>query len=267
MRKHGCICPFTLLSLFLHICLVSALLAQTFDDYIVENKYKMNQATNYGDKNELAHTRQLFERMLTMKQKEWLVHYYIALANQNLTYFVRDDQEQQAKLIDDAIEHLDIALQSNKKFAEAWILLANMYGLKIGVESENTINLSKKQKKAIKTATKMEPDNPRLYLVSGRSAYFVPKAFGGGLEKAKADLRKALDLFSSYRAPSEIYPQWGEDETYVWLGQIAVKEDSLQLAEYYYQQALKINPEYKWVANYLLPTLQKKINAAAPSTF
>ncbi|RQW01830.1 hypothetical protein EH223_14135 [candidate division KSB1 bacterium] len=227
----------------------------------------MKQAINNGDIDELAQTRQLFERMLMMNQQEWLVHYYIALANQNLYYFVRDDQDQQAKLINDAIEHLEMSLELNKKFAESWTLLANMYGLQIGVDSKNTIQLSKKQKKAIKTATKLEPDNPRLYLVSGRSAYFVPKAFGGGFEKAKADLAKALDLFSSYEPPSDIYPQWGEDETYVWLGQIAAREDSLQLAEYYYQKALKINPEYKWVSNYLLPTLKKKMNATVQSDF
>ena len=237
----------------------------SIDALIIENREKLEQATNDGDRERLYEARQLFERMLTMKQKEFLVHYYIALASQNLYYLIYDNEEQKAELIKNAIEHLELSIKSNKKFAESWILLANMYGLKIGVDSKNTISLSKKQKKALRTALKLEPENPRRFLVSGRSAYFTPKAFGGGMEKAEKDLLQALELFSSYVAKSKAYPIWGHDETYVWLGQIAVKQKKFKAAEEYYQQALKLNPNYNWVSNYLMPQLKEKMASGADS--
>jgi tetratricopeptide (TPR) repeat protein len=108
-------------------------------------------------------------------------------------------------------------------------------------------------------AMELDPQNPRAHFLAGVGANFTPKLFGGGKGKARNLLKKAAQLFTVYQKLSILYPDWGERETYAWLGIIAADSDSLNLAKSYYEQALEIDPNFNWVKYQLLPELEKTL--------
>ena len=59
------------------------------------------------------------------------------------------------------------------------------------------MTLGPKSNGLLDRAKELEPKNPRVWLVSGMSAMFTPKMFGGGTDKAEQELRKSLDLFDN----------------------------------------------------------------------
>ena len=53
-------------------------------------------------------------------------------------------------------------------------------------------------------------------------AFNAPAAFGGGLDRAEALLKKALDLYGA-DAPQPPLPAWGRADAHIWLGQVYAK--------------------------------------------
>jgi tetratricopeptide (TPR) repeat protein len=164
------------------------------------------------------------------------------------------------KYVHDGIEHLNASIKFNENFAESHALLGSMLGQKIGISPWRAFYLGPRSGSAIKKAVEIEPQNPRAYLIAGISALFTPKIFGGGENKSRLHLEKAARLFEEFQPESPIFPDWGHEEAYAWLGIVASRMDSLDLAEYYFKKSLDVNPDFGWVKYHLLPEIQKKMD-------
>ncbi|MEP7382930.1 MAG: tetratricopeptide repeat protein [Gemmatimonadota bacterium] len=105
-------------------------------------------------------------------------------------------------------------------------------------------------------ALALGPTNPRVWMLRGVGDIYRPRLFGGGLDKAEASLRRALELFAT-DAPVPPAPWWGHTETYGWLGQVLAKEGKRDEARAAYERALSLQPGNAWVADFLLPALEK----------
>ncbi len=105
-------------------------------------------------------------------------------------------------------------------------------------------------------ALALGPTNPRVWMLRGVADFYRPRLFGGGLDKAEANLRRALELFAT-DAPVPPAPWWGHAETYGWLGQVLAKEGKRDEARAAYERALSLQPGNAWVADFLLPALEK----------
>ncbi|MBV6519940.1 MAG: hypothetical protein MNPFHGCM_00043 [Gemmatimonadaceae bacterium] len=105
-------------------------------------------------------------------------------------------------------------------------------------------------------ATRRGPHNPRVFLVRGISAMFKPRLFGGGVDKAGADLEHAASLFQddSARAP---HPAWGKSEVFQWLGWVRARQGRIPDARSAYARALQLDPDNRFVRDSLLPALSK----------
>jgi tetratricopeptide (TPR) repeat protein len=101
------------------------------------------------------------------------------------------------------------------------------------------------------------PSNPRVWLLRGVGNIFKPRLFGGGTEKAEADIRKAIALFES-DTPEPPRPSWGKAEAWAWLGQVLERQDRRADARAAYLSALDVDPEFGWVKYQLLPALDRK---------
>lgn len=106
-------------------------------------------------------------------------------------------------------------------------------------------------------AVELGPSNPRVFMLRGVGSIYKPKMFGGGTDKAVADLLKAAALYPT-ETPASPAPRWGHAEVYAWLGQAYVADKKYTEARHAYQKALQIAPEFGWVKNVLLPELEKK---------
>jgi hypothetical protein len=74
-------------------------------------------------------------------------------------------------------------------------------------------------------AEKLEPDNPRLFLMDGISTYYMPEMFGGGAKKAVPILEKSVELFGKRIEKEAYYPDWGKDMAYGFLILAYIKRD------------------------------------------
>jgi len=116
--------------------------------------------------------------------------------------------------------------------------------------------LGPKSSAYINAALGLAKDNPRVVLQLGVGEMFTPKMFGGGVEKAERDLRRAEMLF--FREPTDLpWPNWGRLDVLAWMGQLLALKGDRQGARAYYERALAIEPDYAWVRTILLPALDK----------
>ena len=252
-----------LIALFLILLLIPMLsFSQTnIDSLIIQGKQQLQQATNKWTDADLLQARAYFERLLMDDSKSWLVHYYIGLADYRLVsyYFGKQDKNKAKQFINDGIEHLLATIDSNENFADAHSLLGSLYGNKIGINPLLGMTLGPKSGKEMGKAIELEPENPRNYLIAGWSAYFAPKMFGGGKEKAKNYFEQAIAYFDSFKVSDPLLPDWGHDEAYLWLGMAQMETEELEEAKINFNQALDINPENNWVKYALLPQLKAKM--------
>jgi len=98
------------------------------------------------------------------------------------------------------------------------------------------------------------PDNPRVAMLRGISLMHRPALMGGGLDKAEAELQRALDLFAADSAPAP-RPWWGHAEALGWLGQVYARQGRVADARATYGRALALDPANAWVRELLLPAL------------
>ena len=154
----------------------------------------------------------------------------------------------------DAEKQLEELLKRHPNDAEAQALYGTINGwLVTGMWSG--MRRGPRADKAYKKARELAPDNPRVAMHQGVSRLFRPKMFGGGLDKAEAELTEALALFK--KEPAEkAWPNGGHAEILGWMGQVMFRKGEMDRAREYYEQALEIEPNYHWVLEVLLPELE-----------
>lgn len=151
-----------------------------------------------------------FERIANAEKKEWLPYYYAAYCNVNMTYAVKKGDE-----IDVYCDKADALVKKadslNPDNSEIQALKAQIAAARIGVNpmvrgrkyGPEAAELREKSKK-------LDPNNPRPWMLEGMSFFYTPAAFGGGKDKAKVSYTKALELFDAFKPASSIHPRWGK---------------------------------------------------------
>jgi tetratricopeptide (TPR) repeat protein len=236
------------------VLLTSLILGQDSEDYIIQGKQKIEAAYFAWDKAAMLEARAHFER----PEESWLTNYYIAYCDYRLiSYeFGQDDKNAAKQYINDAILQLDKCLDAKPDCADAYALLSSLYGDKIALNPWSGIWYGPKVGKMMEQAFATDPNNPRVYLINGVSAFYTPDRWGGGREKAEQSLKKAAELFKTEKIGKAL-PDWGHSETYAWLGMVALaRQDTIQ-ARQYYNEALVIDPDFGWVKYQLLPQIEK----------
>lgn len=229
------------------------------DSLIIPIRESVKAAQNQRDEAGMLESRGKFERLLSLAERTWLVHYYIGWADYQLGiyYFSSEDEDNAGKHLDSAVDHLKKSIDQNEKFAEAHALLSASYGMKIGLSPIKGMFLGPKSGGAISKALDLEPENPRVHLINGIGKKNTPSMFGGGTDKAIAALTTADSLFKVYQLKDVLYPDWGHVEPKIWLADIAMEQDQLQLAREYLTAALQQEPENNWIRYQLMPKLEK----------
>ena len=140
---------------------------------------------------------------------------------------------------------------------ETMALRASVTGQLIAFGNPFTaMRLGPRASRQLDEALQSGPNNPRVWMLRGVADFYRPRLFGGGLDKSEAHLRRAIELFAS-DDPVPPAPSWGRAEVYGWLGQVLAKQGKREEARAAYEKALKIEPGNKWVADALLPALER----------
>lgn len=222
---------------------------------------EIDAANAAGDLNRLTNAAAMLDRVLTLTPNDPLLLYYRSLAlYRSSTIYTGMKKNDEAKR---ALDEADLLLEqatAKSPTADALALRSSVMGLMIGLSGNplSGMTLGPKSGGLLDRAKELEPKNPRVWLISGMSAMFTPKMFGGGTDKAEQELRKAIALFEA-DAPAAPAPSWGRADAFIWLGQALQKNGKLDDARAAYQKALELQPGNQWVQRVLLPSLNASV--------
>jgi len=229
--------------------------AQSIDSLIIQGKTFITDGVEGWEAAPLQKARAHFERLLTSKQHEALLHYYIGYCDYRLTiyYQQKTNQELLKKHLEEGIIHLEAAVKLNNKFAEAYALLSSCYGQKIAMAPMLGMTLGPRSGMTMQTALQLAPNNPRVILLDAIGTYYKPSMFGGSKEKALTGFKRAAELFDQEKIGDPLQPDWGHPEAYAWLGVAYIDKNDLAKARTVLERALVIAPNYGWVKHQLYP--------------
>lgn len=160
-----------------------------------------------------------FERIASAEPKEWLPRYYAAYVYSSLA-FMGNDAVQKDQMTDKAAAFLNEAVNLTGESSELMVLDAQIHQARLASDPQLrwqtegplfTASLDK--------AKKMDPNNPRTYLLEGTNLLYTPEQFGGGKKVAKPVLEKAMEKFATFKPQGPLYPNWGQGQAGYMLGE------------------------------------------------
>ena len=190
------------------------------------------------------------------KDADALVQYAIAYLASRMAFLRGVPDKERDDLLADGVQRLHGVLNANNRDVEAHILLGALYGAQIARSPIRGMTLGGRAGDELERAAELAPDNPRLHLQQGISAFNTPAMFGGGTGKAERSLRRSIELFQ--REPADRpWPNWGRLDAHAWYGQVLLEKGDRAGARAEYDKALAIAPQSGWVRFVLLPALEK----------
>jgi len=217
----------------------------------------IDAASVAGDAQRIVNVRALLDRALTRYPGDaMLLHYKGFACYREATIRLGRENADTDELLDCAEDAL-VQSVAALPIAESQALLSAVIGQKIGNNPIRGMLLGPKSDEWMGKAMRTAPANPRVWLLRGIGAIFKPGMFGGGLDKAESDLRKAIELFATDR-PVPPAPAWGRAEAWIWLGQTLQRADRPGEAQKAYETALELERGNGWVRDVLLPGLKRR---------
>jgi hypothetical protein len=98
-----------------------------------------------------------------------------------------------------------------------------IYGMQIRISPFRGIWLGSSADKVLEDAMAAEPNNPRPPLAAGVNLLYKPGSFGGGPDKAVAQLQRAIDLYSRSAATTSDVACWGGDDAVLSMARAKMK--------------------------------------------
>ncbi len=153
-----------------------------------------------------------FERIAGVETKEWLPRYYAGLQYVFLGFMGKTPAEKDAYL-DKADANLKAAEAINDNNDELAVLKAYIAQARMAVDP-----MSRWQQYGppfqtnLEKAMRLNPENPRPYVLQGTSLLYTPEEFGGGPKKACPVLQKADEKFATFKPVGDLHPNWGKSQ-------------------------------------------------------
>ena len=112
----------------------------------------------------------------------------------------------------------------------------------------------------LERAIRADSLDPRAALVDGVSRIYRPSAFGGGANRARERLYRAIELRRAYTRIDSLTPDWGtEAEIWAWLALVEAREGNSETAREYAGIALRVQPGYWFVPERVQPEIEKAV--------
>ena len=152
------------------------------------------------------------ERILLVYKNEWLPYYYDAYAYVNMS-FIETNEGDKEMYCDKAQNLLDEVFKIKPDESELFVLQSLVYYARMSISPMiNGPLYLPKAVSALNDAEKLDPDNPRIYYLRGKSTINTPKFFGGGKDAAIPIFEKALTMYKTFKQKSTVHPDWGKED-------------------------------------------------------
>ena len=147
-----------------------------------------------------------FEQLYALDKTNWLIPYYAGMTRSIMCLLKMGDKD---ALANDALLWVRRA-KSIMANDEVYCAESLAYTAKMSVNPLlRWLTYEGKIKKALSLAKKLNPNNPRVYVLEANIQHKLPLIFGGGCKSAKPLIQKADLFFSNQTKANSIEPSWG----------------------------------------------------------
>lgn len=250
---------FTLLLAAITTLNITNLKADDYTDAMVKAIKKMGDAADKNDKAAMLKVRGDFERILQLKKNEWMVNYYLGSLDYMLSRAAADEKNNDdvKKYTESAIALFDKSTDVNDQFADAYIMKMAVQGNRWQYEPNKMNDIIAKTTEAKDKAYKLEPENPRYYLIDGYMTFYTPENFGGGVDKAQPMFEKAWEYSKTYKPKDETYPNWGNDQAAGMVAMCYIQNGKLDDAKKWIDMGLEVKPESNFIKGFVMKEYDK----------
>ena len=152
-----------------------------------------------------------FERIAEAETDKWLPYYYVSYSYINYI-FTGEGTEDIDKFLDIAEGYLEKARQLSPENSEIEVLQGWIYQGRIQVDPMGRGQLySQKAAGSFGKAKNLNPDNPRIYFLTGQNVLYTPEMFGGGMEAACPYFLEGKEKYAAFKPETPISPNWGKE--------------------------------------------------------
>lgn len=156
---------------------------------------------------------------------------------------------------DNTVENIEKLIDTDKKWGEPKAILSSVYGVKMAYSPWKGIFLGSKSNNLMESATQQSKESALVWKLYANSKLYTPESFGGDKVEAAKAYEKAIALFEN--DPESTKNNWIYLDALAHLGITYMKLDKPTKAREVFEKALKVEPEFNWVRNSLLPQLGK----------
>ncbi len=154
-----------------------------------------------------------FQRIADAEKTQWLPYYYAAFCNVAAGYTIMVKDPSPAALdpfADKGEKLLNQAEALSKDNSEIWIVRTQIATMRLSADPMNRyMTYGPLATEGLATAKKLNPENPRVYLLEGQSKYYTPEQFGGSKEEAAKLFAVSKEKFGTFKPESPLAPRWG----------------------------------------------------------
>ena len=217
----------------------------------------LQAAVSQGQLEPLMKARARYQALSAAEPGSALLHYWVAVATWRTVPLLKEkDRTQAERMCQDGLDHCEAALKLDRGFAGCHAIKAALQGLMLRFRPAEMMTLGLAIDESFGRAHDLDPKEPRAWLLDGINALHKPEPFGGGPAAALLLLRRAEEIFAAGAPADSTAPDWGHDDTLLWMGRAALAKKDSAAAETLYQKALEVNPEHAWIRQVLLPRLR-----------
>ena len=168
-----------------------------------------------------------FERIADAEKNQWLAYYYAAYCNASAGTIAGAGGDMMAAKADKTDPYADKADKQIKKAeelaknnSEIFIVKKMIATLRmLGDPMNRYMTYGLEAQAMLDEAKKLNPDNPRVYILEGQDKFYTPEQFGGNKEEAKVLFEKAQKLYETFKPETSIHPSWGKSQVVYFLSQ------------------------------------------------
>ncbi|MDP2302000.1 MAG: hypothetical protein Q8N03_06215 [Ignavibacteria bacterium] len=220
------------------------------------------KANLYYDREMFEQAANSFESLLKNEPSNKIALYHLTFTEYRLLEISlsKGNEDLFDKYYEKSVKHAEQISSDKILSSEGKTLLAAIYMMKIANSPFSAVTLSGTVHDLLDDAQKLQPKNPRSYIIRGIMKFNTPSMFGGSKEDAMKNFNKAISIFEREEIVDSTAPNWGYLESLAWLGRVNTALENYETALYAYKKALNVEPNFMWVKMNLLPNLQKKMN-------
>ena len=200
------------LSFALSLISLTAFAQTTYEKVMGEKIAKIETCKTAEDFHALAND---FQRIAEKEKGKWLPNYYAAFSHiQEGRVLMRDNKMDKIdETADNAQKFVDAAMASEPDNSEIYLLQKMIYSLKMIVNPmQRYMTFGMKAQETLEKSKSLNPENPRVALISAEDVYFTPEQYGGSKTKGIELFKTALQKFEAYKPKTNLDPNWGKAE-------------------------------------------------------